>query len=118
MKYLVVVFFILLIGTSMKVNGSGKKLRKLSDTTDTTNFPKVILTFVVEKDGTVSNVKGKIARCVGCTKKEMRAHIDSAVSVLKRSPPWNVGMQNGKLVRVAYTLPVVINLNDSTSNSK
>ena len=97
-------------------NGSNRQTSGLSDTIDVTSLPKVLLDFIVEKNGTVSTVKGRIDRCNGCSKKQMRMLIDSSINVLKRSPKWNVGMKNGKPVRVAYTLPVLIRFNiDSTS---
>ncbi|MBC5863666.1 energy transducer TonB [Flavobacterium turcicum] len=61
---------------------------------------KVYVTFVVEKDGSLTDVK--VARDVGYgTGKE-------AIRVLKKSPKWSPGIQNGKPVRVLYSIPIVI----------
>lgn len=61
---------------------------------------KVFVTFIVEKDGSISNVK--VLRDIGHgTGKE-------AVRVLKNSKKWIPGEQNGKKVRVLYSLPLTI----------
>ena len=59
---------------------------------------KVYVTFVVEKDGSLANIK--VARGIGdgCDEEALR--------VMRMSPPWQPGMQNGKPVRVAYTIPI------------
>ena len=61
---------------------------------------KVFVTFVVEKDGSLTDIK--VIRDIGFgTGKE-------AIRVLKSSPRWNPGEQNGKKVRVLYSLPITI----------
>lgn len=61
---------------------------------------KVYVSFVVEKDGSLTDIK--VLRDIGYgTGAE-------AVRVLKRSPKWTPGIQNGKPVRVFYTLPITI----------
>jgi periplasmic protein TonB len=61
---------------------------------------KVFITFVVEKDGSLTDIK--VIRDIGFgTGKE-------AIRVLKSSPRWNPGEQNGKKVRVQYSLPITI----------
>ena len=59
---------------------------------------KVFVNFVVEPDGSVSNVK--ILRGIGggCDEEAMR--------VVKSMPKWKPGKQRGKAVRVSYNLPV------------
>lgn len=63
---------------------------------------KVYVEFVVEKDGSVSNVK--VLRDIGggCGQE--------AVRVVKTMPKWSPGKQRGKAVRVQYRLPVNFNL--------
>jgi protein TonB len=57
---------------------------------------KVYASFIVEKDGSLSEIK--ILRDIGYgTGKE-------SIRVLKLSPKWNPGKQNGKIVRVLYTM--------------
>lgn len=61
---------------------------------------KVFVTFVVEKDGSLTDIK--VVRDIGYgTGKE-------AIRVLKACPKWNPGEQNGKKVRVLYSLPITI----------
>ena len=61
---------------------------------------KIFVTFVVEKDGSLSDIK--VLRDIGYgTGKE-------AIRVLKTCPRWVPGEQNGKKVRVLYSLPISI----------
>ncbi|MEN9908837.1 MAG: hypothetical protein RLZZ540_1986 [Bacteroidota bacterium] len=61
---------------------------------------KVYVSFVVEKDGSLTDIK--VLRDIGYgTGKE-------AIRVLQKSPKWNPGIQNGKPVRVQYSLPIAI----------
>lgn len=63
---------------------------------------KVFVQFVVEKDGSVSNVKVMRDIGGGCGQEAMR--------VVKAMPKWKPGKQRGKAVRAQYNLPVVFNL--------
>ncbi|MBQ6680869.1 MAG: energy transducer TonB [Prevotella sp.] len=63
---------------------------------------RVIVQFVVEKDGSVSNVQ--VVRSVD------PALDREAVRVVKSMPRWNPGMNNGQPARVKYTLPVTFKL--------
>lgn len=63
---------------------------------------KVIVQFVVEKDGSISNIV--IARGVD---KELDKE---AVRVVKKMPKWQPGKNNGVAVRSKFTLPVVFKL--------
>ena len=67
---------------------------------------KVYVTFVVEKDGSVSNPK--ILRDIGggCGAE--------AIRVVKAMPKWIPGKQRGKPVRVQFNLPVNFQFNDDT----
>ncbi len=60
------------------------------------------LQFIVETDGSLSNIK--IIRDPGS------GLGDEAVRVMKLSPKWTPGKQNGVTVRVQYTLPVRFSL--------
>jgi protein TonB len=61
---------------------------------------KVYVTFVVEKDGSLTDIK--VLRDIGYgTGAE-------AIRVLKKCPRWTPGEQNGKKVRVLYSLPITI----------
>ncbi len=63
---------------------------------------RVFVNFVVEPDGSVSNVKVLRGIGGGCD--------EEAVRVVKSMPKWKAGKQRGKAVRVSYTLPVVFKL--------
>ncbi len=59
---------------------------------------KVYLSFVVEKDGTITDVKVVRGIGYGCD--------DEAMRVIKKSPRWKAGMQNNLPVRVRYNMPI------------
>lgn len=59
---------------------------------------KVYITFIIEKDGSISNVK--VARGVD------PLIDDEALKSVKSSPRWTPGMLKGKAVRVSYFIPV------------
>lgn len=63
---------------------------------------KVFLSFVVEKDGSLTDIK--VDRKLGGGTDE------EAVRVLKASPRWIPGVQNGKKVRVKYNIPISFTL--------
>ena len=63
---------------------------------------RVIATFVVERDGSVTDVQ--VARGVDPSLDK------EAIRVLKQMPRWNPGKQNGAPVRVKYTVPVTFKL--------
>jgi len=63
---------------------------------------KVLVQFVVEKDGSLTDIK--VVRDIG------HGSGAEAVRVLKRAQKWNPGIQNGRAVRVRYTLPIDINI--------
>ena len=63
---------------------------------------RVIVTFVVERDGSITDVR---------VAKSVDPSLDKeAVRVTKSMPHWNPGMQNGGPVRVKFTLPVTFRL--------
>ena len=63
---------------------------------------RVIATFVVEKDGSISNAK---------VVKSVDPLLDAeALRVIGAMPNWKPGMQNGKVVRVKYTVPLSFHL--------
>lgn len=59
---------------------------------------RVIVKFIVEKDGSVSNVT--------LLESFDKAAGDESLRVVKSSPKWSPGMQDGKAVRVQYVIPV------------
>ena len=58
----------------------------------------VFVTFVVEPDGSVSNVKTLRGIGGGCD--------EEAIRVVKNMPKWKPGKQRGKPVRVQFNLPI------------
>lgn len=64
---------------------------------------RVAVRFIVEKDGSISDVK-PILSVHPLLNKE-------AVRVVESMPKWTPGKQNGKPVRVRYNLPVMFKLN-------
>ena len=63
---------------------------------------RVIVQFTVDEKGNLSDVK---------VVKSVEPYLDAeAVRVVKSMPRWNPGMQNGKAVKVRYTLPVTFRL--------
>jgi TonB family protein len=65
----------------------------------------VYVSFVVEKSGEVSNVKAI---------RGVRSQLDSAATkVIANMPKWIPGMENGKYMRVQYTIPIRFQLSDS-----
>ena len=67
---------------------------------------RVIVKFVIEKDGSVSNVE--VGRGWGNELDE------EAVRVVKAMPKWKPGKQNGEPVRVSFMLPINFKLSDGT----
>ena len=65
---------------------------------------KVYIQFVVERDGSLTDIK--VLREPGS------GTGDEALRVLKMSTHWKAGIQNGKPVRVQYTIPVNFTLGD------
>ena len=63
---------------------------------------RVVCTFVVEKDGSITDVR---------VVKSVDPSLDKeAVRVVKSMPKWIPGKQNGSAVRVKYTVPVTFRL--------
>ncbi|MBU0488345.1 MAG: TonB family protein [Bacteroidetes bacterium] len=63
---------------------------------------KVVVEFVIEKDGKVTNIKLKEGIGYGCD--------EEAIRVISQSPPWNPGAVNGNPVRTRVMLPFKFNL--------
>lgn len=63
----------------------------------------VTITFIVGKDGSLSEIKA--------TSSPHESLTTEALRVLSLSPRWKPGIQNGKPVRIRYSVPVVFSLN-------
>ena len=71
---------------------------------------RVIVTFVIQKDGSVTNAR--IAKSVD---PELDAE---ALRIVKAMPNWTPGTQDGKPVNVRYTIPVVFSLQKDVTPGK
>lgn len=79
-----------------------KNLRYPKEAFDKKIEGRVNVTFVIEKDGSITGVKpvGKYDSVLS----------QEAVRVVAASPQWKPGVQNNKYVRVQFTVPIVFNL--------
>lgn len=62
----------------------------------------VQVSFIVEKDGSLTNFK--VVKDLG------HGTGEAAVDMLQKAPKWSPGIQNGQAVRTAYTLPIRLDL--------
>lgn len=80
----------------------GQNLKYPGDAKEQKIEGRVIAIFVVETDGSISNVE---------VVKPVFPSLDAeAVRVLSGMPKWKPGMQSGKVVRVKYTVPINFSL--------
>ena len=63
---------------------------------------KVYVQFVVDKDGTLQDVKALKGIGAGCD--------EEAVRVIQEAPKWNPGKQRGRPVKVRMVLPIIFKL--------
>jgi len=82
----------------------GKNIRYPAVARENNTQGRVIVSFVCERDGSLTDVK--VARGIGdgCD--------EEAVRVIKASPKWKPGIQNGRPVRVAYSVPIAFTLSE------
>jgi protein TonB len=77
---------------------------------ETKTKTKVYITFVVEKDGSLSDIEINGITVDG---QKVNGKVDSRLAeelirILKSLQKWNSGKQNGKIIRVHYPLLVII----------
>ena len=89
-------------GTNKLMDYLNKNIRYPEALAESCVQGRVICTFVVEKDGSISDVK--VAKSVDPLLDE------EAVRLVSSMPKWNPGRQNGVTVRVKYTVPVTFRL--------
>jgi periplasmic protein TonB len=65
---------------------------------------KVFLSFIIEKDGSITAVEALKGIGFGCD--------EEAIRVMKLMPKWIAGKQNGRNVRVRFTIPVFFKLDN------
>lgn len=80
----------------------GKNIKYPKIAKETGVSGRVWVTFVVEKNGSVSRIKVLRGIGAGCDEEAMR--------VIKAMPKWKPGMQMGKAVRVQYQIPIKFTL--------
>lgn len=80
----------------------GNQIMYPSDASEAGIQGKVIVSFVIEKDGSISN-----ARVLRSKHPSLDAE---ALRVVKKMPRWTPGRNNGQTVRVKYNLPVTFKL--------
>jgi protein TonB len=76
----------------------GKTIRYPATAREHNTQGKVIISVMIEKDGSVSNAK--VVRSVS---KDLD---DEALRVINLSPKWIPGTQNGKTARMAFSIPI------------
>ena len=82
-----------------------KNLRFPQEAQDAGMSGRVYVSFVVEKDGTLSNFTVERGAGYGFD--------EEATRVLKLAKAWKPGLQNGRPVRVKFVIPINFQLNDS-----
>ena len=70
----------------------------------------VLLEFVVEMDGSISNIKPLVSLYPACD--------EEAIRVVKAMPKWKPGKQMGKPARVYFNIPISFSLGYSKSKKK
>ena len=89
-------------GTGKLFEYLSKNVRYPKEAEDKCLQGRVIATFIVEKDGSITNAK---------IVKSIDPALDAeALRVINGMPNWNPGMQNGEPVRVKYTVPITFRL--------
>jgi len=81
-----------------------KNLRYPPQAIDAHAQGKVFLSFIIEKDGHITDIV--VERGIGYGLDE------EAIRVLKLAPAWKPGIQNGHQVRVKFTMPISFQLSD------
>jgi len=80
----------------------GKNIRYPAVARENGTQGKVILQFVCERDGSLTDIRVVRGIGDGCD--------EEAIRVLKSSPKWSPGIQNGRPVRCQYNIPVSFTL--------
>ncbi len=81
----------------------GKKIKYPSQARRMGVEGKVFISFTINKEGRLTNIKLLRGIGSGCD--------EEAIRVLKKLPKWNPGKQRGKPVKVSMTLPITFKLN-------
>lgn len=90
-------------GNEAMMDYLSKNLKYPDDAAEKNIQGKVYVSFIVSKEGKVSDVE--VIRGVN------ESLDNEAIRIVKAMPPWKVGMQGDKPVKVKFTLPIVFKLN-------
>ncbi|SHN17628.1 energy transducer TonB [Mucilaginibacter sp. OK098] len=82
----------------------GKNIRYPAVARENGTQGKVIVSFVCERDGSLTDIHVTRGIGDGCD--------EEAARVIKASPKWSPGIQNGRPVRVAYSVPISFALSE------
>lgn len=96
-------------GTEMLYRFINKNLRYPAEALDKNLQGRVNVTFVVERDGSLTDMK-TLANPASPLAAE-------ALRVMALSPKWHPGEQNGKAVAVRYTMPIVFSTEGGNADS-
>ena len=74
------------------------------------NTGPVAARFIVEKDGSVSDVRVTTKPLGKNAPKGMQDFMAAIIAAVEKMPAWRPGQVNGQSVRVFYTLPIEVNM--------
>lgn len=74
-------------------------------------YGRVVCQFIVEKDGSITDVRAAISS-------GERSLDNEAIRVIKMMPKWKPGKQQNKPVRTRFTMPINFKLDDDKSSAK
>ena len=66
--------------------------------------------FIIERDGSVNDVRVTTKPLTGKTQKGMKAFITTVIAAIEKMPNWQPGEVNNQRVAVFYTLPIEVNV--------
>lgn len=89
-------------GTAALMKFLSQNIQYPADMEEAGVYGRVICTFVVEKDGSITDIRVSKSVCPSLDKE--------AVRVIGSMPKWNPAKQNGESVRCKYSLPVTFRL--------
>ena len=93
-------------GPQALFNYISENIRYPKEAKDNNEQGRVIITFVVKKDGSIDDAK---------VVKSVSSSLDTeALRVLNAMPNWTPGRQNGEAVNVKYTIPITFRLPDNS----
>ncbi|MBR1514109.1 MAG: TonB family protein [Bacteroidales bacterium] len=97
-------------GTDEMMHFVASNIKYPQDAIDEGKGGRVFVSFVVEKDGLVSNVKVLKGVCESID--------EEAARVIRGMPRWKPGMKDGKPARVSFQMPITFNLGQTNGEHK